>query len=173
MFHEAIGGRSLSPSHTNRPLCFSRGEKNAKVVEVSSKSVQRERFPPMGALPIWKQDSRPYTASRSGENACGAGGAPTRIPLRGSGSKFSPGRWPILNGAAATSSGSCSAAPLVAISPYTSAPYSEGCSRSGPICWQPGRSSGRKKCSRAQHPNQSRQQRGLRRVPASQLNKNR
>ena len=32
-----------------------------------------------------------------------------------------------------------------AISHYKSAPCSEGCARSGPICWKSGRSSGRKK----------------------------
>lgn len=45
----------------------------------------------------------------------------------------------------AISSGSCTAALPDAISPYTSAPYSEGCARSGPIYWKPGKSSGRKK----------------------------
>ena len=72
---------------------------------------KRESILTRGVLPIQQQDLRPCTESRSGENGCWAGGAPTRTPLQGSGSRSCPGWWPILNGAAATSSGSCSTAP--------------------------------------------------------------
>src|SRR5438045_3684584 len=37
-------------------------------------------------LPTRRQDSRPCIESRSGENACWAGGVPTRTPLKESGS---------------------------------------------------------------------------------------
>ena len=91
------------------------------------------------------QGSKPCTESRSGENGCWAGDAPTKTPLKESGSRSCPGWLPILNGAAATFSGSYSASPLDAINHYKSARYSAGCARSEPICWKPGRSSGKKK----------------------------
>jgi len=83
--------------------------------------------------------------SRSGENGCWAGAGPTKIPLRESGNRSCPGWLPILNEAAVTSFGSCSAALPDAICHYKSALYNAGCARSGLICWKPGRSSGRKR----------------------------
>ena len=52
---------------------------------------------------------------------------------------------PTLNGAVAASSGRCSAAPPDAISRCKSAPSSAGCARSESTCWEPLRSSGKKK----------------------------
>lgn len=66
-------------------------------------------------------------------------------PLRESGGRSFPGWWPILNGAAAASSGSCSTAPLVASSPCKSARCSVGCGKSEPICCKPLRSTGKRK----------------------------
>src|SRR5947209_8120488 len=40
-------------------------------------------FPSRRASPIRLQDSRPCIESKSGENRCSAGGAPTRTPLWG------------------------------------------------------------------------------------------
>src|SRR5947209_8577512 len=77
-------------------------------------------------LPLQQQDSRPCTASRSGENACWAGGIPTKTLLRESGSRSFRGWRPIRNGAAATFSGSCSAALQDAINRYKSARESRG-----------------------------------------------
>src|SRR6266581_2255425 len=106
---------------------------------------QQETFPPRRVYLIQQQGSTPCTENRSGENAYWAGGAATKTPLKGSGSKSCPGWLPTLNGAAGTSSGSYSATLQDAINHYKSAPYSAGCVRSEPIFWELWRSSGRKK----------------------------
>src|SRR5690242_17965910 len=80
-------------------------------------------------LPIHQQDLSPYTTNTRGENGYWAGGALTKTPLRENGSRSSPGSSPILNGAAATSSGDSSAAPPAAISPCKSARSSAGCGK--------------------------------------------
>jgi hypothetical protein len=85
-----------------------------------------------GMLPIRNQRFTPCTASRSGENGSWAGGVPTKIPLRESGSRSTSGWWPILIGAVATSSGSCSAALLAAIANYKSAHSSAACGKYEP-----------------------------------------
>src|SRR5205807_494454 len=79
--------------------------------------------------------------------------------LRESGNRSSPGWWPIRNGAAATSSGSCSAAPPDGINHYKSAPFSVACGKYEPPCWKPLRSSGKQKSSMDDRPSQFRQQR--------------
>jgi hypothetical protein len=103
------------------------------------KIVQRGRFP------LRHQPSTACTESRSGENGSWAGGAPTKTPLRESGSRSSPGWLPILSEAAATSSRSCSAAPPDAINHHKSARFSAACARSEPTSWKPLRSSGEQK----------------------------
>ena len=108
-------------------------------------SVQRESFLKSGMLPLQPQDSRPCTVSRSGENGSWAGGAPTKTPLRESGSRSSPGSRPIPNAAAATFSGSCSAALPDAINHCKSALCSVACGKSESICWKLLRSSGKQK----------------------------
>ena len=79
--------------------------------------------------------------------------------MRESGNRSSPGWWPIRNGAAATSSGSCSAAPPDGINHYKSAPFSVACGKYEPPCWKPLRSSGKQKSSMDDRPSQFRQQR--------------
>src|SRR6266581_7693350 len=106
---------------------------------------QQETFPPRRVYLIQQQGSTPCTENRSGENAYWAGGAATKTPLKGSGSKSCPGWLLTLNGAAGTSSGSYSATLQDAINHYKSAPHSSGCVRSEPIFWELWRSSGRKK----------------------------
>ncbi len=106
---------------------------------------QQETFPPRRVYLIQQQGSTPCTENRSGENAYWAGGAATKAPLKGSGSKSCPGWLLTLNGAAGTSSGSYSATLQDAINHYKSAPHSSGCVRSEPIFLELWRSSGRKK----------------------------
>jgi len=67
----------------------------------------------------------------------------TRTPLRESGSRSCPGWLPTLNGAVATSSGSCSAAPPDAINHYKSARFSEACGKYEPTSWKRARSNGK------------------------------
>ena len=98
-----------------------------------------------GAYPIQQQVSTPCTMSRSGENASWAGDVLRRTPLEESGSRSCPGWLPIPNGAVATSSGSCSAAPPDAINRYKSVPSSAACGKYEPICWKHFRSSGKMK----------------------------
>jgi hypothetical protein len=103
------------------------------------KIVQRGRFP------LRHEPSTACTESRSGENGPWAGGAPTKTPLRESGSRSCPGWLPIPNGAVETFSGSCSAAPQDAITPYKFAPYNEACARFEPTCWKLLRGNGKQK----------------------------
>ena len=96
-------------------------------------------------LPIWKQGSTDCTESKSGENGSWVGAIPTKTLLQESGSRSSPGWWPILNGAAATFSGNCSAALPDAISPCKSAHSNGGCEKyESPSCILE-RSSGKRK----------------------------
>ena len=123
-----------------------------------------------GISAIRQQDPRSCTESRSEENGCWAGGVPTKTPLRESGSRSSPGSRPIPNAAAATFSGSCSAALPDAINHCKSAPYSAACGKYEPTCLKPLKSNGKMKSSMVDHPRQSHQQRGLSEVPNLQLN---
>ena len=65
---------------------------------------------------------------------CWAGGVPTKTPLQGEWEQILS--WLVVNpnGAAATSSASCSAAPPDAINHCKSVPYSEACGKSEPAC---------------------------------------
>ena len=98
-----------------------------------------------GSVPIRPQGSRPYTGSRSGENGSWAGGKLTRTPLPESGSRSCPGWLPILNGAAATSSGSCGVAPQDAFTPCKSGRSNAAYGKYGHTSWKRARSNGKLK----------------------------
>src|SRR5215471_17226699 len=105
--------------------------------------VPRDSFLKRKASPIQQQGSTGFPESRSGENEFWAGGGPTKIPSRESGSRSSPGWLPIPNGVAVISFESCSAAPPDAISHYKSAPCSAACGTYELTFWKRDRSNGK------------------------------
>ena len=80
LFHCAVEGNPFVSNATSLPI---------RVFSVQQCTT--EVGPVQWSPPDYPQVLPPCTKSRRRENACWAGGVPTKIPLRGNGTRFSPG----------------------------------------------------------------------------------